>query len=164
MHPRVTPSAALLAVAGPVAFGIAIGLPVGPFAAARQAIALPATIFGVAALVVPALYIGGALAGVAPPVREFAGSVGAALRALGVCLLGFTPPAAFLIATNPGAEAAGLIGACTLAVSAAVALRALYERLFQPGRPHLHHALLYTAWSALTLLIGGLLHAGSPGA
>ena len=164
MHPRVSSSSALLAAAGPVAVGAAIGLPFGPFAVARQAIALPATIIGVAALVVPALYIGGALAGIAPPMKPFAGAVVAALRALGVCLLGLTPPAAFLIASNPGVEAAGLVGAGALVVAAAVALRTLYEGLFEPGRPLLHHKLLYVGWSGLTLLVGGLLHVGSLGA
>ncbi|HEU5058558.1 MAG TPA: hypothetical protein VFU21_18625 [Kofleriaceae bacterium] len=164
MDPRLSPSAALFALAGPVAIGAAIGQSLGPFAAAHHAIALPATIVGVAALVVPALYIGGALTGAAPPMGAFASAIGRALRALGVCLLGFTPPAAFLVATNPGVEAAELVGAGILAVAAAIALRTLYDQLFAGGRPLLHHKLLYGLWSALTLIIGGLFHAGSLGA
>jgi hypothetical protein len=135
--------------------GAIAGMRAGPFAAGHEAVVTPAVLFGVTALMIPALYISTAFAGIAPAARGFAGAIGEGLRACGVALLGLAAPAAFLVATAETAEAAALVGTAALCASTVVGLRALYLRLFA-ARRDLTHVLVYGCWSLLALLLGAM--------
>jgi hypothetical protein len=154
MSSRPVPKGALSALGGPIAIGAIAGMHTGPFAIAHDAVAAPAIVFGVTALMIPALYIATAFAGIAPPARGFTAGVGEGLRACGVALLGLAAPAAFLAATAGSAEAAAVLGAAALVAAALVGLRALYVRLF--GRGEIVHRMIFAAWSGMALLLGAL--------
>jgi hypothetical protein len=156
MRSRTVPLDALCALGGPLVIGAIAGMRAGPFAAAHEAVLTPAVLFGVTALMIPALYIVTAFAGIAPAARGFAGAIGEGLRACGVALLGLAAPAAFLVATAQTAEAAALVGTAALCAAALVGLRALYHRLFAATRRDLLHVLVYGCWSLLALLLGAM--------
>jgi hypothetical protein len=154
MSSRSVPKGALAALGGPVAIGAIAGMQTGPFAIAHDAVAAPAIVLGVTALMIPALYIATAFAGIAPPARGFASGVGDGLRACGVALFGLAAPAAFLAATTGSAEAAAALSAASLVAAVLVGLRALYIRLFGSGE--IVHRMIFAAWSAMALLLGAL--------
>jgi hypothetical protein len=154
MSSRPVPLGALCALGGPIAIGAIAGMQSGPFAVAHDAVAAPAIVLGVTALMIPALYIATAFAGIAPPARGFTAGVGEGLRACGVALLGLVAPAAFLAATARSAEAAAALGAGSLVAAVLVGLRALYIRLFDRGE--VVHRMIFAAWSGLALLLGAL--------
>lgn len=154
MRSRLHPQGALCAVGGPVVIGTIVGMPSGPFAAGHGALATPAILFGVTALMVPALYIATAFAGVAPPARRFAGAIGDGLRVCGVALLGLAAPAGFLAATSETAAAASLAGAGALVASVLIGLRGLHRRLFADRSPDLVHLAIYGGWSLLAMTLG----------
>jgi hypothetical protein len=142
------------AVAGPLAAGAAVALPLGDPA---QALVVPGTLFGVALLMTPALYIFASLLDVAP-------GAGATLRALvrglgrcGTLLLGLSPPLVFLAASTRSAAAAGVLGALMLAAGALAGLRGLWRDLFgERGETGLAH-VLFAGWSLVSLGIGAQL-------
>ena len=160
-----TPSVPLsitAAAVGPVVLGAIIGSPGGPFAAAHDAMTVPALVFGVTLIMVPALYVATAIAGAAPSARGFGRAVGLGLRSCGVAMLGLAAPAAFLVATGEDAEVGFVVGAAVLATGILIGLRALYRTLFAEPRTAVIHVVVYFGWSCLALIIGALFYLRAP--
>src|SRR5688572_29730530 len=96
------------AVAGPVTIGVVLGwrsgveAPVSCGRSVAEQIALlaglmPAVIFGVALVTIPALYIGQTLIGHAPPAAHVMAAARRAIDACGTVCLGLAAPLAFLV-------------------------------------------------------------------
>jgi hypothetical protein len=153
VHRLVPP---LLALGGPLAIGAILGMRSGAYATGADALSLPAVVFGVTLLMMPALYILASLLGAAPEAGEVAAATGAGLRACGTALLGLAGPAAFLAATADGAGIPKLTGAMVVIAGGLCGLRALYVGLFA-GRGGQRAAVLFTCWSALVLALGSRL-------
>jgi hypothetical protein len=149
-----------LALAGPLALGALIGLPLSAATAALEAGAVSALVVGLAATMVPALYIATALVGLAPAAGEFAACALAGLRSAGIAMLGFAAPAAFLIATS-GPEATAALGGVALLGGVLLGLRSLYVRLLGDADSILG-ALLFFGWSAIALAVGARLFFETP--
>jgi hypothetical protein len=139
-------------VAGPALVGAALGLSGGAAQAATQAITTPAIILGVAALMLPALYIGAAFLGVAPGARVVAQSSVAALADMGIVLLGLAAPLLFLVAASTHDASVRLLGVMTLGLGLLLGFRSLYMRLFE--QRSLRAWLLFTAWAIVSAGIG----------
>jgi hypothetical protein len=151
------PIAALVPVVGPLALGLAVGGPFGLFAAGHEAIATPAIFLGVAALMVPALYVITSLFQIAPSLAEFSVAVGDGLWAGGVALLGLAVPVGFVVATGTSTSALG-VGCGAFAIGVGLALTALFHRLFRDVGTELVHFAVYTGWAAVGCAIGGVLY------
>jgi hypothetical protein len=156
MHSPQHSSSALLAVFGPSVTGalLAIHSSGGIWAMGRNAVALPLVIGGVAAVMLPALYIATTLAGAAPSAQDFGAAALRALRAFGLVLCGVTAPVAFVLATSTSSHAAIAIGGLTVLAGAAACLRVLFSDLFGDARRSLALRGACAAWAALTLAIG----------
>ena len=137
------------AAAGPLAVGAVLTLRLHDPA---PLVAVPAVVFAVAALTLPALYIAAAVVGAAPPIGDVVRAVGRALHALGLVHLGLVMPLAFLVASS-GSETAFALGA----IGAAIALKVLRAALFGDGAPAGGRAVLFWSWAAVALVIGGRL-------
>lgn len=142
----------LLAAGGPMAVGAVLGLHRGPLAMLPGALSLPAVVLGVTIVMMPALYIGAALAGVAPPARQVAVSLARGFRACGVVMLGLTAPVLFLLATTQSNAMAVLLGGAATAAGALAGLRLLYADLFQAPSPRIWGA--FGLWSLVALALG----------
>ncbi|MBL8622440.1 MAG: hypothetical protein JNK64_14090 [Myxococcales bacterium] len=147
------PSSVASAAAGPLAVGAVITLRVHDPA---PLVAVPAVVFAVAALTLPALYIATAVVGAAPPIGDVVRAVGRALHALGLVHLGLVLPLAFLVASS-GPGTAFALGAITVATGAAIALKVLRAALFDDGAPAGRMVVLFWSWAAVALVIGGRL-------
>lgn len=141
------------AAAGPLAVGAVLTLRLHDLA---PLVAVPAVVFAVAALTLPALYIAAAVAGAAPPIGEVVRAVGRALHALGLVHLGLVMPLAFLVASS-GPETAFALGAIAVATGATIALKVLRAALFDAGAPVGGMVVLFWSWAAVALVIGGRL-------
>lgn len=150
---RIPPMSVAFAAIGPVAVG-------GVLAARLQdlapMIAVPAVVFAVAALTLPALYIATAVCGAAPPIARVMRAVGRALCSLGLVNAGFAAPLLFL-GVSAGEKTAFVLGAVTVAVSAVVALRVLYAGLYEGSFPVVGRGMLFWTWAVIALVIGARL-------
>jgi hypothetical protein len=142
-------------LAGPVVLGAVLGLPWGWTAMLYEAAMLPSVLFGTTLLMLPALYIGATILGVAPSIHVVLRSFGRGLTATGSLLLGFSPLCAFLLLTNPTDVIwAWLLGAGTLTVSLWIGLRALQEEMFATNEKGYLWWPLFWGWALVALLIG----------
>jgi hypothetical protein len=151
--PDSLPLSVAAAAAGPVAVGGVLALRLGDPA---PMIAVPAVVFAVAALTLPALYIATAVVGAAPPVGHVVRAVGRALHALGLVHLGFVMPLLFLGASS-GEGTAFALGAATVATGSLIGLRVLHGALFEGAFPVTGRGALFWTWAAITLVIGARL-------
>jgi hypothetical protein len=153
MEEPLSPAALAFAAAGPVAVG-------GVLAARLQdpvpLIAVPAVVFAVAALTLPALYIATAVCGAAPPMGRVMRAVGRALCSLGLVNAGFALPLLFL-GVSSSAGTAFVLGAVTVAASALIALKVLYAGLYEGAFPVVGRGALFWTWAAVVLVIGARL-------
>jgi hypothetical protein len=149
-----------IALLGPAVVGFVVGLEHTPVAAARTAMALPAIGAVVAALMLPALYIGTSLVGEAPRARALAGAALHAAQSCGHALLGMAIPLAFLLATTRSTATASWIGAATLAMGAWCGLRVLRDDAIGSD-PEPRSWWIYAVWSLTALGIGARLYAGA---
>jgi hypothetical protein len=150
---------AALAAAGPALAGATLAMHDGLAVALEIGLGLPLLIASVAFLMLPALYIGTAFVGVAPPLRDVASAAGLALADVGRLMLAFTPALAFLVATSTHRIATGVYGHLALLGAAFFALRAMYARLSARestafGPRELAGFLLFAGWSSIALAIG----------
>jgi hypothetical protein len=155
--PRPWQSMALAALGGPVALGAIVGLEIGPLAALSKSLALPAVLAGVAAVMVPALYISATITGVAPPARDMARSLARGFRACGLVMLGLAAPALFLLATTQTSDVAVVVGGGVTAAGVLVGLRVLFADLFERGA--LLARAAFAVWSLVALIMGMRLYA-----
>lgn len=147
----------VLMFAGPAAIGAALGLFDGPSALITRAVVFPTIIIGVAALMLPALYIGAAFLGVAPKAQAVARSARAALGDMGVVFLGLAAPLFFLVAASTELGTVRVLGHLIVGVGVALGLRALFIRLFDRRSPRAIG--LFAGWSLVSVGIGAQLFA-----
>lgn len=150
----ISGAALAFAAAGPIAVG-------GVLAARLQdpapLVAVPAVVFAVAALTLPALYIATAVCGAAPPIGRVMRAVGRALCSLGLVNAGFALPLLFL-GVSSGEGTAFTLGAVTVAVSAVIACKVLYATLYEGEVPVVGRGALFWTWAAIALVIGARLY------
>ena len=145
-------SMALGALGGPVALGAILGLEVGPLSALAKSMILPVMLAGVAAVMVPALYISATVTGVAPPARDMVRSLGRGFRACGLVMLGLAAPALFLLGTTQTGDVAAVVGGGVTAAGALVGLRVLFADLFENGS--LMARCAFAVWALVALIMG----------
>jgi hypothetical protein len=145
-----------LAAAGPVVVGGLLALRLGSPA---PLVALPAVVFGVTALTIPALYIATAAIGSAPAPHAIGSAVGRALAALGVTLLGVAAPLGFLLATSSSAATWLALGSLAIAAAALLGVVALHRALFVEHFVSPSRDGLFVVWAAVALGIGARLFA-----
>lgn len=150
--PRSWRGMALAALGGPVALGAILGLEIGPLAALGKSLALPGVLAGVAAVMVPALYICATITGAAPPARMIALSVARGFRACGLVMLGLAAPVLFLLATTQAGAVALVVGGGATAVGVLTGLRVLFADLFE--RRSLAIRIAFAGWAVVALGIG----------
>lgn len=140
------------ALAGALVVGLVLGLPESPLSMAAHAVSVPAIVLGIAALMLPPLYIASTTLGRAAPASQFAESSSLALGDAGLVLLGFAPPLAFLVATSSLSATVWLLGNAVLGLAALIAVRSLYYSLFfrSEGRRAMP---LYLLWLVVTFAI-----------
>lgn len=159
-HP--TPPLALdlaLALGGPASLGLTLGLTGISQSVLASALLVPAAIFGTTALMLPALYIGSALAGTGVTARQMGRDTLGALREAGLGCLGLAPAMLFLAATSASGGGA-LAVSLALAVAVMLGFRGLYARLFAPlelGPAKAKGALVFAAWALVAFGIGARL-------
>ena len=151
---RMTSTDWLLAAAGPLAIGAIVGAQGGALAIAQRSVTLPLILLGVAAVMLPALYIGTSLIGAAPPARDVAAAFGRGFRACGVSLLGLAAPAAFLLATSRSDAMGVALGALITAVGAFAGLRVISGDLFSETRDAFLVRCVFGVWALVSLGIG----------
>ncbi len=151
--PTPLPLTLLLAAAGPLAAGACLTLRLEPADIPLGAASLAAVILGLAALMLPGLYISTAFTGVAPPARHVLRAALDALGATGLLLLGLSPALAFLVATTTSWGAAFTLGHLVVGLASLIGLRTLYTRLFTPERA-LKALPVYLIWALITLVMG----------
>ena len=140
------------ALAGASVVGLVLGLPESPASMIAHAASVPAILFGIAALMLPPLYIAATMLGRAAPAGEVLQASASALGDAGVVLLGFAPPLAFLVVTSSVWATVWLLGNAVLGLAALLAVRALYYALFHrhEGRRSMP---LYLLWLVVAFAI-----------
>lgn len=142
------------AVFGPVALGAAIGLGSVSLPMLRGSLALPALVLGLAAALVPALYIGRSLAGAPTNAAELGRSVLRALASLGITMAGIAPAVLFLISTSESASSVLLFAYLSVGTAALIGVRRLYQELSVSGPRSGWLWLVFVAWAMLGLALG----------
>lgn len=143
-----------IALAGPFAMGAVLGFPSGPSRMISEGLLLPAVVFGVTALMAPALYIGMSLVGASPPATEVVRAFGDGLRACGIVLAGLAPATAFLLATADGSWAVWVFGIAAVGAAALLGVRRLFNQLRAEDTSLLRSLPLYTVWALVSLGLG----------
>lgn len=150
-----------LAMGGPAALGLTLGLTGAAHGWLHPTWTLPAAMLGTTLLMLPALYIGGALAGADATARRVARDTLGALREAGLGCLGLAPAMLFLCATS-GEGGGQLAVGLSLALAALLGLRGLYTRLYArlgSGAAKAKATLVFAAWTLVALGIGARLSA-----
>lgn len=156
-----TVDAAIVAL-GPVVVGACLAL--GHGHTLESSARVPVVFVMVAAMMVPALYIGAAMLGVAPSASRVAEGVGAAFRSASVAFLGFAPAVAFLVATESADQSMGFLGQGVVLVGALLAMRTLYRVVFggdarpDPIAAKTKVVALFAVWALVSIGIGGHLY------
>ncbi|MBI3072344.1 MAG: hypothetical protein HYY84_09520 [Deltaproteobacteria bacterium] len=160
-HALSTPNIgdAAIALAGPAAAGVCIGIAQGGSAMLECAAIVPLISFGLTAFMVPALFIGAAYVGPVPAAAAFARATLYALRNAGVVLLGLAAPLAFLVATTLHPNTSLAFGAAALAAAGIIGLRSLVSALWSRESMSSASVLLFVFWSCAYLAIGATLYA-----
>jgi len=149
-------SDAAIVALGPVVAGACLALGHGNTIA--TAVRVPVVFVVVAAMMVPALYIGAALLGIAPSARKVAGGVFTAFRSASLVLLGLAPAVAFMVASASEDQSMGLLGQGVVLIGGLMALRALYREVFDECASRARAVALYGVWAVVSLGIGGHLY------
>jgi len=145
--------ALLAAVLGAVAIGACLGLRQGAGAMSARMLAMPFLFGGVAVLTGPALFVGLALVGEAPPFGDFLRRLARSFGDTGVLLLGLTPPALFLMGSVRMALSSGFLAFFVIGFAYLVGIRSLAHRLAATKLTPVGMGIL-AAWSLLTARIG----------
>lgn len=143
----------VVAILGPTALGACLtafspGTPAWELAAR-----VPGLSWGLAALTVPALYIGLAYLGTAPAAGRMASAALGGLYASGLLLLGLVPAVAFLAATVTTPRAAQLVGALAFALAGLAGLQRFFATAFADEEGGVRRTMALIVWTAVT---GGL--------
>ena len=144
-----------LLLAGPAAVGFCLGLRAGIVPALTFALVLPAVLVGVTLITTPALYIGAAFAGLAPPAKQVVPAVGCGLRDTGLSLLGLAPALLFLTSTSNDPTTVSLVGKGVLLFATGLGLFQLYRHIFGSAAAPARTLPLFAVWGIACLGIGG---------
>lgn len=144
-----------LCLAGPAALGAASAAK--DSGAITEVLRLPLVWVGVAALMVPALYIGVALSGRSPSGRQVLGSLADAVCRGGGLLLGLAPALLFLVVTSDrGPVVQGLV-AGVAGIGALAGLSVLFRKLCTERDAGVLARFVFISWAAVLLGIGAQL-------
>jgi hypothetical protein len=116
---------------------------------------VPAILFGVLGLMIPALYIGAATAGIAPSARTVLDAAGRALCDMGRILLGLAPALAFLLATAAVPSALWPVAVGVIALGVLISMKALYGALAAANAPAGRILAVFVPWALVSLGIAG---------
>lgn len=147
---------AAIVAAGPVVAGACLGLGHGGVLA--SAARIPVVFVMVAAVMLPALYIGSALLGVAPSIHRIVSASASAFRSAALLFLGTAPAVAFLVTTREADARLWFLGQGVVLIAAVLALRELYVQAFTGCAAHMRAVPLYGAWALVSLGIGAHLY------
>jgi len=147
---------ALIVALGPLVAGACLSL--GHGNTVETAVRVPEVFVLAAAITLPALYIGAALIGIAPPAKKMAWGVFASFRSASVLWLGFAPAIAFMVASGSEDQSMGLLGQGVVLLGGLMALRGLYLAVFDECASRVKAVALYSAWTLVSLGIGGHLY------
>jgi hypothetical protein len=159
--------AAALAFAGPAVIGALVGAQRGALEAVRLAGGVPAIVLGLTVMLVPALYVGTALTGGAPPAGTMGRMAARAMWACGVTSIALAAPLAFLLYTSQSWRLAVVLGGGALALAALAALRgfagALADAAAPPSAPpgwapSRRSQLVFGGWAITGLILGARLY------
>lgn len=142
------------ALLGPIVLGAVLGIPLGTSALLKEALILPSVLFGTTLLMVPALYIGATILGVAPSASTVGKALVRSLISCGAMLLGLSPLCAFLLLTTTNVELVWFLGTGALTASILLGLRALRETMFDSNQKTHIWLPLFWVWAGLSLLVG----------
>lgn len=138
---------AVAAALGPFAAGACLAAPGGPLLMAKIGAAMLLITAGVAALMLPALYIASAFVGAGGSARQLIHAAASALVDSGALLLGLAPALLFLVTTSTSELAAVLLFHAALGLATVIALRGLYARAFGGSAGALLAVPLFVLWS-----------------
>jgi hypothetical protein len=147
------------AMGGSLALGAILGLPMGPQALLRMALALPLVLLGVGIICAPALCIGGGLLDRDFSLLSTVTAFGAGLQATGYALLGFVPVALFLASTGEDGPKGSLPVVGLISTAVLLGLARLWSALTMAPAARPRILLLFLGWSVVSLGIGGILMA-----
>lgn len=157
-------STSVHAIPGPILGGLGIaglgalcGLEGDLFGVVHNAVLLPTLVLGTAAVMLPALYIAGGLAGVMPAAPELGRAAGDAAGRLGLAVLGLCAPASFVLATTAHPAVVRVVVAVALGLGALCALRSLWSRVVPEQCDSVAPSLIFVVWSMLGAGIGSKL-------
>jgi len=157
MHGEPAPiskSSLLLTLAGPLAVGAIMGTKHGVLSVGLCALLVPASIFGVALIMAPVLYIGLTLLGAAPSARAVGEAMLGALKASGLVMLGLSPALISLSSSVPSEASSLVLGTLALMVAVLIGVRALFGKLLGPARSWLRALPVVAVWTPVALGLG----------
>lgn len=149
-------------VAGPVAIGACMLLGRAPDAG--SALSLPAVWIGVLFVMLPTLYIGAAILGIAPSAADLGRAATNSLERSSIALLGLAPALAFLIGTSVEAFTADVLAKAVLVVGALIGLGSFYRGVFTDYSTRVRGFVLFAAWAVIAMAIGTHLFGAIAGA
>lgn len=142
-----------IAVLGAIAIGACLGLREGAGAMSIRMLAMPFLLGGIVVVTGPALFVGLALVGEAPPLSDFLNRGARAFGDVGILLLGLTPPTLFLMGSVRMAVSSGFLAFFVVGFAYLVGVRSLAHRLAENKLATAGMGVL-VAWSILTARIG----------
>lgn len=140
------------AIAGTLALGLCLGLPLGTRPMLAGAGLLPLIVVGTTLIMLPALYIGSSLMGHPLPMTELGRTSLGTLRSFGLVAAGLSPAAAFLLLT--GTSHYELLLVALVGSAAIIGLRTLYLSVTQREAPSWQQRGLVAVWGLISLGIG----------
>ena len=151
-----TPMSWFLALAGPLATGSAVAL--SAHGSVAEGLLFPLVTVGVGVGLLPALYVGSAIAGVAPSAIKLANEFAHSLSRAGLFLLGLAPALAFLCVSATEAGTVAVLGRSTIIAGGVFALWLLFRFAFSgSGRP-VRAFVLFSGWSLVAFGLGRALY------
>ena len=145
------------AIAGSLALGALLGLPLGPQTLGRMAVTFPLVLFGVAITCAPALLIGGSLTDSGFKLDSAVRALGAGLQATGYALLGFVPVALFLACTGETGVRGVMPTFGLIATAVLLGLVRVWGALGVAREARSRMIPLFLGWSVVSLGIGTIL-------
>ena len=149
----VTTKTLAVAVAGMALVGACLGMRGGFESMVWRTAVIPVAYFGIAAMTIPALYVGTAYLGAAPSAPAVVKASKRALRDIGVVFLGMAPAIAFLMVSLDSTFTAGILAFLVMGFGSAVGLRTFYTRVSCVERKG-HALVMFLVWAGVSLQAG----------
>ncbi len=152
-----TPMSWFFVLAGPLATGSAVAL--SQHGSAAEGLLFPIVIVGVGLGLLPALYVGSAIAGVAPSATKLASGFGAALSRAGLFMLGLAPALAFLCISSSDQASVALLGRGTIVAGGLFALWHIFRLSFAGSERPARAFCLFSVWAVVAMGLANALYA-----